>query len=357
MKENGILVTVVIPHYLGNVILECLEHLYRWTQRDDVEVLVVDNQPRDDGSLQQVSGRFPDVRLIRWQTAPGGNIGYGAGCNRGLESARGRYVLLLNNDVIVTEGWLEPLLKVMDSDQRIAACQPKMLSAHEKNLFDSSGAAGGLMDSFGYPFCLGRVFDEVEVDAGQYDQSRDIFWAIGAAMFVRLAALADTGKMDEDYVMHMEEIDLCWRLHLAGYRVVSVPDSVVLHYGAMSLGTETFKKAYVNHRNNLVMVMKNWSLRTLLWALPIRLAMEGATVLAGPLKGQWRRSGAALAGLAWVLSHPLSILRRRRVSQASRQVSDAIIREKLYRGSVVVGFFLRGRRTASALLGNGGVGR
>lgn len=350
------IVSVVIPHYLGDIILECLRQLYDKTDADRIEVLVVDDQPYDDGSLARVSAMFPTVRMVPWQPVPGWtpgmqrNRGYGAGCNRGLEVARGRYTLLLNNDVIVQDGWLEPLIEVMESDSTIAACQPKLISVHQPDRFDYSGAAGGMMDAFGYAFCLGRLFDEVEVDRGQYDTVRDIFWTIGGAMFLRMSALRETGMMDEGFEMHMEEIDLCWRLHLAGRRIVSAPQSQAHHYGAMSLPADTFRKAYFNHRNNLVMIFKNWAPETLVWAFPVRLLMEAATVLLAPLKGDWRHPAAALLGLLWLISHPGDLARRRRQAQASRKVADSAVFRKQFRGSAVTGFFIRGRRTAADLM-------
>lgn len=344
---DGPLVSIVIPHYLGDILLECLEHIYAGTSGVPFEVIVADDQPYDDGSLDRARAKFPEIRVVK----AGGGRGMGAACNRGLEVARGRYAMLLNNDVEVGEGWAQPLFAAMEADERVGACQPKVRSARERERFDYGGAAGGMMDPLGYTFCLGRVMETVEADRGQYDRPREIFWAIGAAMFLRMSCLEAVGGMDEAFYMHMEEIDLCWRLHLAGYRILSVPQSLVYHYGGWSLGAERFRKAYLNHRNQMVMVLKNYSPEWLLWAFPARVCMELGTLLLAVLRRDWKHPLAALYGLLWVLAHPLQILRRRRGAQRARRVPDRAVVKKMYRGSVGFAYFVRGRRTARELLG------
>ena len=347
--ENGPVVSIIIPHYLGDILSDCLKSVYERTRDVPFEVIVADDQPCDDGSLGRALERFPDIRVVKTQ----GDTpkGLAAGCNRGLEVARGRYAMLLNNDVEVSDGWLSALVAAADADGTIGACQPKVLSIRERGRFDYGGAAGGMMDVMGYPFCLGRIFDVVEADGGQYDRPREIFWAIGGAMFLRMSSLAKTGPMDEAFYMHMEEIDLCWRLHLAGFRIVSVPRSEVYHYGGWSLGAERFQKVYLNHRNALVLMLKNYALSRLVWVFPLRVCLELGTLLLAVLKRDWKHPLGALCGLAWILTHPLNILRRRRAAQRARAVSDREVAAKMYRGSVAFQYFLRGVRTSKALLG------
>ena len=346
------LVSIVIPHFLGDVLSTCLQAVYERTGDVAYEVIVADDQPHDDGSLGRARQQFPDIRIVK----VGGGRGMGAGCNRGMEAAKGRYAMLLNNDVEVAEGWLPPLVEAAESDRRIAVCQPKVLSLRDRTRFDYGGAAGGMIDVLGYTFCLGRMFERVEQDAGQYDGPRNIFWAVGGAMLVRMSCLERTGLMDEAFYMHNEEIDLCWRMHLAGYRVVSVPRSTVYHYGGWSLQADSFRKAYCNHRNQLVMVLKNLSAERLIWAFPARAALEVATVALGALRGDWKHPVAALAGLLWVLTHPRNVLRRRRQAQRARAVSDRVVTRKMYRGAIVYAYFIRGIRTAASLLGDPGCG-
>lgn len=343
-------VSVIVPHFLGDVLLKCLGFLYSNTTGVPFEVIVADDRPYDDGSLQRAQARFPGIRVV----SVGGGKGMGAGCNRGLEVARGKYAMLLNNDVEVADGWLPPLLAAMEADPRVGVCQPKVRSLRERGKFDYGGAAGGMMDMLGYTFCLGRLFQTVEEDRGQYDRSREIFWAVGGAMFLRVGCLRETGLMDERFYMHMEEIDLCWRFHLVGYKVKSVPESLVYHYGGWSLDARAFRKAYLNHRNQLVMVLKNLSALSLAWVLPARVLMELSTVLLGMVKRDWKRPAAALCGLSWVLFHPVEILRRRREAQRVRVVSDREVFGKVYRGVVGFRYFLGGVRRASDLdIGSG----
>jgi len=346
-------VSIVIPHYLGDILSECLAYVYGRTRGVPFEVIVADDQPYADGSLDRAREAYPQIRVVRTGAGDGApSRGMGAGCNRGLEVARGAFAMLLNTDVEVTEGWLHPLVAAMDADPGIGACQPKVRSIRERGRFDYGGAAGGLIDVFGYPFCLGRVFDTVEVDRGQYDRPRGIFWAIGGAMFLRMSCLAQTGLMDEGFHMHMEEIDLCWRLHLAGYRVRSVPQSVVYHYGGWSLGADRLSKAYWNHRNNMVMVLKNTSALHLLWVLPARVLMELATVFLAATRGEWKHPLAAVGGLMWLAAHPVSVLERRQMAQRCRKTPDRVVLKAMYRGSVAIRYFLRGARSASTLIRN-----
>ncbi len=344
-KNNKPLVSIIIPHYLGDILSECLAYVYARTSDVPFEVIVADDQPYPDGSLDRALEKFPDIRIVK---TGGGNgkpsKGMGTGCNRGLEIAKGKYAMLLNSDVEVGEGWLPPLINALKSDPAIGACQSRVRSLQNRKMFDYGGAAGGLMDRWGFTFCQGRIFEFVEEDMGQYNHPRDIFWAIGGAMFLRIDCLDKTGMIDEDFVMYMEEIDLSWRFHLAGYRIVYVPDSLVYHYGGFTLGAESYKKAYLNHRNQLVMLLKNFSISRLLYKFPIRVAMELAN-LGLLLKGNWKHPVAAVAGLLWVLLHPFNILRRRREAQRFRSVGDGEIERRLFKGSVVYHYFIRGIKT------------
>lgn len=338
-------VSIIIPHYLGDILSDCLKTIFDHTNDVSFEVIVADDQPHNDGSIERALERWPDVQVLK----TGGKKGLAFGCNRGLEVARGRYAMLLNNDVEVSPGWLGALVEAADADPTVGAAQPKVRSMRDKARLDPEGAAGGLMDVYAYPFCLGRVFDQVEMDEGQYDEGQDIFWALGGAMFVRMSAIETTGLMDEAFYMHMEEIDLSWRLHLAGFRIVSVPASVVYHWGGFSLKAETFQRVYLKHRNSFVMLLKNWSVATLAWTVPVRVTLELLTGLS-ILKGDWKRALAGIAGMLWVLTHPLDVLRRRRAVQSMRRVHDHDVRKAMYQGSLVVAFYLKGRHTARDIL-------
>ena len=216
----------------------------------DAEVIVADNGSADD-SLQWLRLNYPDVGVIRLDR----NYGFAGGYNRALKEIKSEYVLLLNSDVEVTAGWWQPLVEVLDTESDVAAVAPKLLADMERTKFEYAGAAGGFIDYLGYPFCRGRILSYVEEDGGQYNDRRDIFWASGAAMCCRREVFESLGGFDEDFFAHMEEIDLQWRMQLAGWRIVVEPKSVVYHLGGGTLPASS-RKIFLNHRNNLAMLFK-----------------------------------------------------------------------------------------------------
>ena len=342
MPEANPKVSVVIPHLLGEETLSaCLASLRKSAFRD-YEVLLVDNGSAD-GSVPRAKARFPEIQVVSLKT----NRGFAGGCNSGIREARGEYVFLLNDDAEVVPETLGRLVEAGDRDARIAACQPKILNWTERVRFDYAGGGGGLIDLLGYPFCLGRVFEHLEEDRGQYDLGREIFWASGAASLFRCSALLEVGLLDEVFFAHMEEIDLCWRLHLAGYAVRAVPSAVIFHRGAATLGKGTYRKLYLNHRNNLVMLLKNWGLRALLWRFPLRLGLEGATFLRSLFVGEWDRMRAIVAAEFYLLFHPVKLLRMRASAQKVRRVPDARVFAKMYRGLLPWEHFIRKRKAIS----------
>ena len=216
----------------------------------DAKVIVADNGSTDD-SLQWLRLNYPEVGVIRLDR----NYGFAGGYNRALKEIKSEYVLLLNSDVEVTAGWWQPLVEVLDTESDVAAVAPKLLADMERTKFEYAGAAGGFIDYLGYPFCRGRILSYVEEDGGQYNDRRDIFWAIGAAMCCRREVFESLGGFDEDFFAHMEEIDLQWRMQLAGWRIVVEPKSVVYHLGGGTLPASS-RKIFLNHRNNLAMLFK-----------------------------------------------------------------------------------------------------
>ena len=216
------------------------------------KVVLIDNASTDD-SLHLVQSDFPAVEIVRNKL----NFGFAKGYNEGLKEVKADYYILLNSDVEVQPGWIEPAIELMESDKQIAACQPKLLQYHHKELFEYAGAAGGWLDYLGYPFCKGRIFDVCEKDEGQYNQSTPIFWASGAALVIRSSCYHEMKGFDEYFFAHQEEIDLCWRLQWAGYTIYSCPASVVYHVGGGTLPKGNSQKVFLNFRNNLVMMSKN----------------------------------------------------------------------------------------------------
>ena len=218
----------------------------------EAEIVVADNGSTDD-SLKLLSEEFPTVKVLAFSE----NYGFAEGYNRAIEAVQNEYVVLLNSDVEVTENWLAPMLGYMSAHPEVAACQPKLLSYIDRQKFEYAGAAGGYLDKYGYPFCRGRIFGTLESDAGQYDDIADIHWATGACLLVRRDIYIDCGGLDSRFFAHNEEIDLCWRMRLYGYRVVCLPDSVVYHLGGGTLPQGNPRKTFLNFRNNLLMLYKN----------------------------------------------------------------------------------------------------
>jgi GT2 family glycosyltransferase len=218
----------------------------------DAKVIVADNASSDD-SIEMLKRDFPEVDIIALDK----NYGFAEGYNQALKKIDSEYYLLLNSDVEVTENWLQPLLKYMDEHQDVAACQPKLLSIYDKDSFEYAGASGGYIDKLGYPFCRGRIFDNVEKDNGQYDTVAEISWATGACLMIRSKDYWGVGALDGRFFAHNEEIDLCWRLRLYGHKIVCIPESKVFHVGGGTLPKSNPMKTYLNFRNNLTMLYKN----------------------------------------------------------------------------------------------------
>lgn len=247
MKQTA----VVILNYNGaGMLRRFLPSVIKYSP--EASIYVADNGSSDE-SCDVVRNEFPAVKLMVLDH----NYGFAEGYNRALAQVDEEYAVLLNSDVEVTRGWLSPMTQFLDSNPEVAACQPKLLSFKQKDFFEYAGAAGGFIDKWGYTFCRGRIFNTVERDRGQYDDTTDVFWATGAALMIRNEVYKNNGGLDGRFFAHMEEIDLCWRLRSRGYRIACVPQSHVYHVGGATLKKENPQKTYLNFRNNLLMIYKN----------------------------------------------------------------------------------------------------
>ena len=222
------------------------------SQQPIADIIVADNGSTDE-SLKVLQNEFPTVKTIVLDK----NYGFAEGYNRAIDQVDSEYVVLLNSDVEVTEGWLQPLLEYMDAHPEVAAVQPKIRSWVKRDYFEHAGAAGGYINRLGYPYCRGRVLWKVEQDKGQYDSIVEVDWTSGACMCVRTKVYKECGGLDASFFAHMEEIDLCWRMRNKGWKLMCIPQSVVYHLGGGSLNYESPRKTYLNHRNNLLMIYKN----------------------------------------------------------------------------------------------------
>lgn len=246
------------------------------------EVIVADNGSSDD-SVAFLQEHYPQVRLILLDK----NYGFADGYNRALAQVEADYYVLLNSDVECTPHWLQPVISMMEREKQVAIAQPKMLMFDRKDTFEYAGGAGGFIDNYGYPFCRGRLFSTLERDHGQYDDECDIFWASGAAMFVRASVYHRLGGLDGDFFAHMEEIDFCWRAKNSGYYVRYCSRSVVYHVGGGTLPKSSPFKTRLNFRNNLAMLYKNLPSTRLRRVIRCRIVLDWVAALKFLAQGHW----------------------------------------------------------------------
>ena len=328
-------IAVIILNWNGaDLLRKFLPSVCAHTNADIADVIVVDNGS-DDNSVEVLKQEFPQVKTLLFPQ----NYGFAAGYNKALEMLDYKYAVLLNSDVETTPHWLEPLLEFAEGNLDVAACQPKIKSLRKREEFEYAGAAGGFIDRYGYPFCRGRIFNTLETDRGQYDDICDIFWASGAALFVRSEIYKKVGGLDPSFFAHMEEIDLCWRLKNGGYTLKVVPSSVVYHLGGGSLPMNHPRKLFLNYRNNLLMLHKNLCAKQrkkIFFARVLLDTMAGGLFL---LKGQW--------------SNTRSVIRAYKAFREMRKAypvpESSMSLSGIYPRSIVLDYFLRGKKKFSDL--------
>lgn len=335
-------VAVVILNWNGCEMLRSfLPSVARCSDTEGTEIYVADNGSTD-ASVEMLRQEFPSVHLIILDK----NRGFAEGYNLALQQVSAEYVVLLNSDVEVTGHWLAPLVDYMDAHPEVAACQPKIRSWRHKERFEYAGAAGGFIDRYGYPFCRGRIMGVVEEDNGQYDTVVPVFWATGAALFIRLKDYQDAGGLDGRFFAHMEEIDLCWRLRARGRMLVCVPQSTVYHVGGATLKKENPHKTFLNFRNNLVMLYKNLPEEELGYVMRVRAVLDCVAALSFLLKGQFANMWAVLrARRAFHSLRPLFAADR---EENLKKTSLPVIPERT-KSSILVQFYLHGKKFFSRL--------
>lgn len=304
------------------------------TTPETVGVVVADNGS-DDGSVEWLRREYPSVELVLLDR----NYGYAEGYNRALEQVDADCYVLLNSDVETTPGWCGPLMERMEAEPALAALSPKIRSYADKEMFEYAGAAGGFIDVFGYPFCRGRILSTIERDRGQYDDARDVFWASGACMVVRAAVFRELGGFDGAFFAHMEEIDLCWRMQLAGHRVGVEPASTVCHLGGGTLPNNSPRKIYLNYRNNLAMLYKNLPAGRVELVLFVRMLLDGMSAFVFLVQGRFDFFRAVWQAHAAFHRRRPELKRMREKIQAEAVTRSA----NIYLGSIVLRYAL-GRR-------------
>ena len=326
-------VAVVILNYNGQKHLAQFLPSVVASRYPNLQIIVADNGSTDT-SIAFVKETYPQIQILDHHT----NEGFAGGYNWALKRVVADYYILLNSDVEVSPNWITPVIELMEQDSTIAAAQPKMRSFHEKALFEYAGAAGGWIDYLGYPFSRGRVFDICETDHGQYNQHAPIFWASGAAMFVRASVFHEMNGFDPYFFAHQEEIDLCWRMQLAGYTIMACPASEVFHVGGGTL-PRGGRKVFLNFRNNLIMLAKNQPLNELIWKLPFRFGLDAVSAWKGLFSGDIYFFTAIMkAHFAfgwWFLT---------RFWQAQQARKPMLSLQGVYAGSVVWNYFVRNKK-------------
>lgn len=332
MKKD---ISVVILNWNGSAMLQrFLPSVIRYSE--EAEIIVADNGSTDH-SIDILREKFPSVRILPFRE----NYGFAEGYNRAIQQIETPYVLLLNDDVEVTPHWLQPLLAFMNHHPEVAACQPKILSETQRDLFEYAGACGGFIDHLGYPYCRGRIFNHVEKDRGQYDQVCPIFWATGAALLVRTDIFRKEGGLDKRFFAHMEEIDFCWRLRSRNYGIYCIPQSTVYHVGGGTLPKSHPRKTFLNFRNNLLMLYKNLPEERLNSTLRIRYFLDLVAALKMLLSGQVKESMAIVKALRTFFKIRHDFDRQREENLQKQQLKDI---PEMRNESLLVAFYLKKKK-------------
>jgi len=331
-------VAVVILNWNGRFFLEkFLPSVYN-SDYPNIEFIVGDNGSTDD-SVAFVRAVYPTIRIIQNDR----NLGFAGGYNAVLKTVEADYFVLLNSDVEVPANWITPVIELLERNPDMAVAQPKICSNYQRDSFEHAGAAGGFIDSYGFPFCRGRMLHLVEKDRGQYDTPHDIFWASGAAFFIKQPLWELAGGFDADFFAHMEEIDLCWRLQRMGYRIGYCPHSVVYHVGGGTLAASNPQKTYLNFRNNLFMLQKNLPFLRAWWVVFARMWFDLAALLHFLAKGKLRD--------AWAISraHQRFFLDVFKTARKRARNAERVNLRGLYRGSFIWAFYVHGKNIFSKL--------
>lgn len=314
---------------------ECLDSLLR-TDYNNMEILVVNNNDSKE-AIDNLKKSFPTVKVVSTDS----NLGHAEGCNFGYRhaSASCKYVVFLDNDVTLDHNWLRPMVEFCENDDTIGACQPKLLQFQNPELFEYNGGAGGYLDPFAYTVIRGRIFYEFEKDEGQWNSIAEVFWAGGCCVLVRRKCLEEVGLYDSSFFLYFDEIDLCWRLRLAGYKIFCIPSSIVYHKGG---GKRSKLALYYKHRNNIIMMIKNYDRLNLIRYGMGRFFMDISAI---PLNGI-----SVLRAYGWILLNLRSILKSRRKVQQIRSVHDNHIRSFMIRQPIILLYYVKKLKTFSQIL-------
>lgn len=335
-------VAVVILNWNGRKLLEeFLPSVVNFTNTEIADIIIADNNSTDD-SVEFLSSYYPTLEVIALPQ----NYGYADGYNKTLKLLNHEYYVLLNSDVEVTANWIDPLYQYIEQHTDVAAIQPKVLAQRNKSSFEYAGAAGGFIDKLGYPFCRGRIFNQVEKDTDQYNTPLEIFWATGACLFIRSSDYWNAGGLDASFFAHMEEIDLCWRLNARGRKLVCLPESTVYHVGGATLQEESPRKTFLNFRNNLLMLYKNLSENEFKRIHTQRKALDYLAALQFLISGKRPNASAILKA-----HREFRVIQKEYVKERDnnlQRTTNSPIKT-IYQGSILYDFYLKKRKIFSDL--------
>ncbi len=327
-------VAIVILNWNGEKLLqEFLPEVIKNSDLPNVDIIVADNASTD-GSIDIIKTKFPSVRIIQLDK----NYGFTGGYNRALKEVSAEYFILLNSDVAPGSNWLLPLIKEMESNEDTAICVPKIKSYRQLTHFEYAGAAGGYIDKYGFPFCKGRIFNQIEEDCGQYDKSASIFWASGASLMIRSELYYESGGLDEDFFAHMEEIDLCWRLKNRGWKIKYIHNSEVYHLGGATLDYKNPRKVYLNFRNNLFLLTKNIAKHKLWIKLIQRMLLDGVAAIKFIFSGEIVNFWSVLKAHLSFYKYFFKMYKKRRTNLKYEKINN---HPEIYPKSIVGQFFLK----------------
>jgi hypothetical protein len=334
-------VAVVILNFNGKHLLQkFLPTVIQYST--NATIYLADNNSTDD-SISYLKENYPEIKIITLTE----NYGFAKGYNEALKQINADYFVLLNSDVEVTPDWINPVVNLMEADKAIAAAQPKILSYNAKDEFEYAGACGGFIDKYGYPFCRGRIFNSVEKDNAQYNDTIEIFWATGACMFIRASVFNELNGFDGFYFAHMEEIDLCWRINNTGHKIMAVPQSVVYHVGGGTLDKLSPKKTFLNFRNSLISLTKNNANGILALKILTRLILDGVAGIKFFMEGNARHSWAIVKAHFSFYAHLRYTLQQRKEIKLLKDYKP--YHKQIYQGSIVFDYYFKKRKSFSEL--------
>ena len=332
---------ILILNYNGKKYLE--EYLLEILNTSNQNPVIVGDNASKDNSVTFLTHTFPNVELIQFDQ----NFGYAGGYNRLIAKSEFEYLVIMNSDVRTTPGWLTPLFDYLDNHPDVAAVQPKIRAVAHPKYFEYAGAAGGFIDRLGYPFCRGRVFDHVEIDSGQYNQNKQVFWVSGACFVVRRKAFLEAGGFDEDFFAHMEEIDLCWRLQRLEHKLFCIPSSLVYHVGGGTLDYGSPFKTYLNFRNGFNLLIKNLPAQTLWPTLFARIILDWLSSLRFMLQGKFSQSLAVFKAHWAIMKHFNHTIKKRKDFNSNHPHNQVVA---LYNKGIVWQYFIKKKKTFSELI-------